>query len=183
MEENGLDESSMQVYFYNESSLEWTTEGVENISRDLEDNVVEADVAHFSTYGAFAEPEQENDEDSGGDGSSSIVISDSDTPEEQDDIQDQQDNQDTSQESDQESTEEQQDETTGQEDSDDSQQQNNPDESPEQGITGQFLGSPTNVGVLLVGLLVAMVAALQYFGKIELRSLIELIREKLEQIR
>lgn len=188
VEENGLDESSMQVYFYNESSLEWTTEGVENISRDLEDNVVEADVTHFSTYGAFAERDQEDDEDSGG--GSSIVISDSDTPDQQDDTQDQQDNQtNTSEETDQEdreneeSTDERQDESQDQQDSDDSQQQNDRETSPGQGITGQFLGSPTNVGGLLVGLLVAMVAALQYFGKIELRSLIELVREKLEQIR
>ena len=186
VEENNLDESSMDVYYYNNSLMEWTTEGVEVVSRDTADNVVEADVAHFSTYAAFAE--QQDDSTDTDDGGGDVIPFDpaEDDEETESDTQEQTEEsseQDDSSGDQQEDTTTQDDETSGQEDTgvedseQDAEDQTDTQQTPDT-PTGQFFTSDTGIAGGLLILLVVLVVYLEYTGRIELRELKEVIKQK-----
>lgn len=188
VDDNNLDESSMNVYFYNESSTQWTTEGVEVVSRDLENNVVEANVSHFSTYAAFAQEREEDSQDDGGDTGSTgggTFVTPVQNMDGQEDNQSQQENDQTDDSSDDRAQdgESNQNQTETEEQDQETENQTDQQDNPQQGVTGQFLSSPSNIAGIIVGLLVAMIAALEYFGKIELRAMIETVREKVQEVR
>lgn len=188
VDQNNLDEDSMSVYYYNESRGVWTTEGVEVVERDTLENSVTAEADHFSTYAAYAEEEEtQQDDGSDSDDSADTFFVQTSSEDEENQTQDSQNEDETEsetgQDQSQEDAQQQEEDTQNQQESEGTQQENNQEQSQDQGITGQFLGSPTNIGGIIVAVLVAMVAALQYFGKIEIRAVIELVREKLEEFR
>jgi len=174
VDENGLNESSMDVYFYDEASGEWTTEGVDVVSRDLQENVVEADVEHFSTYALFAEVREDE-----------VVPSftgpiEWSPPRGEEDVND-------STQPDQNGTDEQEDTDSG-EDQDQSQDESSEGEDPGQqetgpqqsqpgsGPTGFFTAQTGNVALGLAVLFVAVVGVLQYLGRVDVRKASEVLR-------
>lgn len=189
--DDDLDEDSMQIYYYNESSMSWTTEGVEIVDRDTDENLIEAEVTHFSTYAAFAEEEQDSSSGgSGGDFDPSDFIDDADEPEEDVDVDQNADDQESDESSEddvqeQPEEEQQQEENAGQEDqieSEETTQQpnsNNPSES--QGITGLFTASESGgLAAAVLGVVLA-VFYLQRKDKIELRNGVESLVAKLSR--
>lgn len=187
-----LVESSMDVHFYNGSSQTWTTEGVDVVNRDTENNVVEAEVSHFSTYAAFA-PEEEPEEVSYPAAGEIIDYE----PQEEDDTEEnetetvQNQTEDTDQTGEGSDTQEQEDETsqqgqegTGTEESDLEGSQESEDTTDEEGesqaITGEFFTSDTGTtGGILIILLAALVIFLEYTGRIEIRELKQVVKQKL----
>ncbi|MBL7051761.1 MAG: hypothetical protein ISS01_01590 [Nanoarchaeota archaeon] len=65
---DNLDESTLSVYYYNETSSEW--EALEGTTIDTDANTVSVEVEHFSLYGIFGS-QASSSGDSGSDGGSS----------------------------------------------------------------------------------------------------------------
>lgn len=174
-EDEEFDDYDLSVYYYNESETIWENVGGEHYPSN---NSIVAQVDHFSTYAVFGKEEEETEDegDSGSDGSTIItpVQDGNEDDAEQTEPQDeQQEDENQGQNEDQQEGPNQQDESgpeiPGEE---------LPENTPGNNITGQFLGSPTNIAALIVGLFVAMIAALEYSGKIELKALIVALKEK-----
>lgn len=192
VDDRNLNENSMEVYFYNESISQWTTEGVEVVNRDTEDNVVEANVTHFSTYAAFAEEEQTSTSSSSDDDSSAGPIPFTPEEEDQDQTETQNDSEETQETTDQENETVNQTDNETQADQTDNQtetgtgESEGPSEQAQQNAApqspvGQFLESESNVFGGLIVLLVALVALLQYTGRVELRELREYVEQKVSR--
>jgi hypothetical protein len=181
IDDNNLDEDSMQVYYYNSTLGEWTSEDVEIIRHDTGGNTVTAEADHFSTYGAFAEESDEpgSPDDDEGDVISVDQSTDEEEPQPENQTQDQ--NQTEPESPNQEDEEQVQNQTQEQDSTDSEQVQDRSDTSNL--ITGQFLGSPTNAVGLLVAVLVAMIGFLEYSGRIEIYAFFERMREKVEELR
>jgi hypothetical protein len=180
LDSNDLDEGSMEVYYFNESRGEWTGEGVEVVDRDVEDNTVTAEADHFSTYAVFADQEEPTETgDNTVDGFDGPVefAPPRDEEEEVNDSepQDESDGEDDIQQNDtQEDDEDGSDDDTGLEQGDDEStagpQQDSGPENPA-GPTGLFTGQSGNVVLGLMALLVAVLAVLQYVGRVDVREL------------
>ena len=181
VDSNDLDEDSMDVYYFNESRGGWTGEGVEVVERDVEDNTVTAEADHFSTYAVFADQEEPTETgDNTVDGFDGPVefapprdeeeeVNDSEPQDESDGEDDIQQN--DTQEDDEDSSG---DDGTGLEQGDDEStagpQQDSGPENPT-GPTGLFTGQSGNVVLGLMALLVAVLAVLQYVGRVDIREL------------
>ncbi|WP_414837611.1 hypothetical protein ACK3SF_05065 [Candidatus Nanosalina sp. VS9-1] len=159
--QNNLDEDSMSVYFFNETSQEWTKDGVTVVNRDTASNVVEASVSHFSTYAAFAPEEDASSESSdGGSGwiefdpqqaSESTTESENDTSETEENTSERSDEQD-SEASDREEPENITDnELEGNDEAQDDMQQ----ERPRNRLTGFFSSQPSEVAVPVIAVILA----------------------------
>ena len=185
VEDGGLDEDSISVRYFNESLGEWTSDGVDVVSRDTEENTVTAEADHFSTYGAFAELEEQETDDDTVDGFDGPIewspprgeeeeVNDSE-PQDQGDGEDVQQN-DSREEDDEESPGQ---DDTGSESGDDETttgpQEGSDPGSPE-GPTGLFTGQSSGaIGGLFV-LVVVVVAYLQYSGRIRLGEMVSGLR-------
>ena len=163
VDNNGIEEASMDVYYYNDSSMQWTTEGVEVISRDSEENVVTAEVSHFSMYAAFAEEEEES---SGGAGPIEWTPEDSNEEIQNNTEKDFENDTEAGSDPDMDTGEqdfsrEDQNSTAPQEESVDETQQE-ASEAREDGVTGLFSGQPSNAVPATVILLIAVLIAYRY---------------------
>ncbi len=187
VDSNDLDEDSMSVYFFNESRGEWTSEGVEVVDRDTGENTVTADVAHFSTYAVFAEQQDDSTDTDDGSGGGDVIPFDPAEDEEETEPDTQDQTEESSEQDD--SSGDQQEETTqddgssdqgdtGVEDSEqDAEDQTDTQQTPDT-PTGQFFTSDTGIAGGLLILLVVLVVYLEYTGRIELRELKEVIKQK-----
>jgi hypothetical protein len=183
IEENSLEEDSMQVYYYNSTKSTWTSEGIEVLERNTGENVVTAQVEHFSTYAAFAEQQEDEEDDSSGGGGSTFITPvqqeepGNETEPQESGTEDEQ-SQGTPQEGGQQQPEgqNQDDQTWGRPETP---VEGPPQNTPGNGITGQFLGSPTNLAGVVVALIVAMIGVLAYTGRIELEAVAERVKEKM----
>lgn len=174
IEDNNLDEDSMQVYYYNSTQDMWTSEDVEVIQRDTVQNTVTAEADHFSTYAAFAEEQEMTDDDTGGSGGGiegyfeqQDESEENQTEVEQDDSTDQTEDTEDGQPTDGEQTDEtnqtESDETAGDETgSEDSVSDEDAEDGPQQSITGEFVSGPSGVAVSVLALIVVLVAILEY---------------------
>jgi hypothetical protein len=182
---NDLSEGSIQVYYYNESSISWSTEGVEILDRDTDDDFVRAEVDHFSTYAAFAEEEEDEEPDEPDDEEEPDSTLTSSTVDDEDENQTD-DQEDSEEPTDSENTTE--DDSTGDDQIQDNQTQDDTpgddtdgDTGPEQSITGQFTQSPGITGLGLLFLLGLVVAGLEYSGRTNIRERIRSLRSREEE--
>ena len=184
-EDDALDSEDVNVYFYNDTGAanQWVNVGGTQYTNN---NTVSEEVDHFSTYGAFVEPQQADPtdtDDGGGD-----VIPFNPAEDEEENESDTQEQNEESSEQDDSSGDQQEDNTqqdgssdqddTGVEDSEqDTEDQTDSQQTPDT-PTGQFFTSDTGIASGLLILLVVLVVYLEYTGRIELRELKEVIKQK-----
>jgi hypothetical protein len=140
------------------------------VNRDQENNVVEANVDHFSTYAAFAEPESESETDSAfftsGWPSDPEPVSNNT----QDDSEKQSENETDGQETDDNNSQDRNDQGTQENsDSTDASEQD-PSQRENQSITGLVTANPGGTAIGLISVLVAVIAVLQYTGRIKVQE-------------
>ncbi|NMJ76694.1 hypothetical protein GLU01_01355 [Nanohaloarchaea archaeon] len=180
VDNNGIDENSMSIYFFNETSGAWEEE--EDSDVDTSDNIVTSNVDHFSLYSAFGDQEDSesdgSDDDGGGGGS--IDLSDDDTQEqeeqstEEDGTQDDEQDETGGEDSQEDSPQTDDGESTGSSDGTQSGQEGDTGgETDEQTGTGQtptgsFTSSPGGLAGIAVLVLIAVIAVLERRGLINL---------------
>nr|EGQ39782.1 MAG: hypothetical protein J07AB56_05100 [Candidatus Nanosalinarum sp. J07AB56] len=176
VDDNDIDESSISVQFYNETSGVWEVE--EDSEVDTVDNVVSAQVDHFSLYSAFGEQEQDDspssDSGDGSEDSGPIDIPDNQEDETEstdsaDETQEEAEGQENSQEQTGDDQGASEDTETGGTQQEQTEEEGADDQTDStQGPTGSFTSSPGGIAALLVLVLVAAVAALERRGRIDL---------------
>ena len=181
-DDEALDDRDLDVYFYNDSKAVGERWEVVGGTHYPSNNSVVAEVSHFSTYAAFAEQEQQQQQEDDNtvpsfDGPVEFApprdeeeeVNDSEPQDESDGEDDIQQN--DTQEDDEDSSG---DDGTGLEQGDDEStagpQQDSGPENPA-GPTGLFTGQSGNVVLGLMALLVAVLAVLQYVGRVDIREL------------
>jgi hypothetical protein len=180
VDDNGIDEDSMSIYFFNETSGAWEQE--EDSDVDTGDNIVTSNVDHFSLYSAFGDQEDSesdgSDDDGGGGGS--IDLSDDGTQEqeeqdtEEDGTQDDEQDETGGEDSQEDSPQTDDGESTGSSDgTQPGQEGDTGGETDEQTGTGQtptgsFTSSPGGLAGIAVLVLIAVIAVLERRGSINL---------------
>jgi hypothetical protein len=185
-EDDALDSEDVNVYFYNDTGAanQWVNVGGTQYTNN---NTVSEEVDHFSTYGAFVEPQQVDSTDTDDGGGGDVIPFDPAEDEEENESDTQEQNEESS-EQDDSSGDQQEDNTqqdgssdqddTGVEDSEqDTEDQTDSQQTPDT-PTGQFFTSDTGIASGLLILLVVLVVYLEYTGRIELRELKEVIKQK-----
>ena len=171
--DNELDEESLDVKFFNESAGEWTDEGVETVSVDTSENVVEASVAHFSTYAAFAQHDEDDEDDSTASTGGPIFVGEEEDDSEvevseEDESEEDETDEASEEESSDSETEQQEDEADQDQESDE--QDEREDEEVEQtdevegpeGVTGMFVDQPSGIAGAAVLLLILAAVFYRY---------------------
>jgi hypothetical protein len=182
VDNNGIDEDSMSIYFFNETSGSWEEE--EDSDVDTGNNVVTADVDHFSLYSAFGDQEDSesdgSEDDGGGGDGGSADLSDDDTQEqeeqdsEEDETQDDEQDETSGEDSQEDSPQTDDSESTGSSDGTQSTQEGDTggatDEQTGTGQTptGSFTSSPGGLAGIAVLVLIAVIAVLERRGSINL---------------
>lgn len=163
-----IDESSLRIFYFEPGEAEW--EAVES-NVNTQENIVTAEVPHFSTYAAYGE---EEDNTAGG---STVIIDDQSTQDDQDQTEN-----DTQQNETQASNNQQvendwnnTDQTGGQDQQseNESQETSSENETPDQenSLTGRFTESPGAVGMGIALLIGLALFGLEYVGRIDLREM------------
>lgn len=184
LEDDGLNESTLRIYYYDEEDKEWTEDGVDNVEVNSLEQEVSANVEHFSTYALYADEDDESQttqtSQSGGGSSSSNSETGEDNQSQESPQTNQSDNE--TQDGDQNNQGNvgdgtQPDETQNNE-SEEPGQQNQNSQSP----TGRFIGNPTNVTWILVLLLAVVVAVVELSRRGKFDQTIDQIINKLEEM-
>jgi hypothetical protein len=159
-DDESLSERDVNVHYFDDSDGSWENVGGTHYPSN---NSVVAQVDHFSTYAAYAEPEPQPTFTPGFDPAEEEQVNETNQTEDQP-VNDTEDGTDEEEQPPEDDDQQQQEET---EEGEDTGQGQTPVESPGQGqgLTGLFTSNPGSTALGLIALLVAVAAVLQYTGR------------------